>query len=200
MSWKLDGTYFENCNCEFACPCAVTSFATRGTEDRCRAMLVYNVERGEVDGVDVSGLTVAVVVDTPPQMIEGNWRLGLVIDGKASDEQADKLGAVFGGQAGGPIANLAPLVGEVMGIERAPIQYHNGGRRHGIKIGDDTEVEVEDYVPEGQSEPTRLVGINHPSNTTITMARPTRSRIKLFGMELSTEGRSAFSAPFSWSA
>ena len=200
MSWKLDGTYFETCNCQFACPCSVTSFVSRGTEDRCQAMLVYNVGRGEVDGVDVSGLTVAVVVDTPPQMMEGNWRLGLIIDEKASSEQADKLGAVFGGSAGGPIANLAPLVGEVMGIERAAIDYGNGGRRHSVKIGGDVDVEVEDFVPEGMNEPSRLQGVGHPSNTTLTIARPTRSKINVFGMEFHTEGRSGFSAPFNWSA
>lgn len=199
MSWKLEGTYFENCNCQFACPCSVTSFASPGTEDRCQVVLVYNVDRGQVDGVDVSGLTVAIVADTPGQMLQGNWRLGLIIDAKASDEQADKLGAVFGGQAGGPIGNLAPLVGQVLGVERAPIEYHNGGRRHGIKVGGDIDIEVEDYVPEGQPEPTRLQGVNHPSGSTITVARPTRSRIKAFGMEFHNEGRSAFSAPFSWS-
>jgi len=69
-----------------------------------------------------------------------------------------------------------------------------------VKIGGDIEIEVEDYVPEGQPEPTRLQGVNHPSGSTITIARPTRSRIKAFGMEFHNEGRSAFSAPFSWSA
>jgi len=200
MSWKLDGTYFENCNCEFACPCSVTSFVSPGTEDRCQAVLVYHVDRGEIDGVDVSGLSVALVADTPPQMIQGNWRLGLIIDQKASDQQADKLGTVFGGQAGGPIANLAPLVGEMLGIERAPIDYRNGGRQHSVRIGGDIEIDVEDFVPQGMSEPSRLQGVAHPSNTTITIARPTRSRIKAFGMEFHSEGRSAFSAPFSWSA
>jgi hypothetical protein len=200
MSWKLDGTYFENCNCQFACPCSVTSFASPGTEERCQVVLTYHVDRGEIDGVDVSGLTVALVADTPPQMVQGGWRLGLIIDEKASDQQAEKLGAVFGGQAGGPIGNLAPLVGEVLGMERARIEYHNGGRRHSVKIGGDIEIEVEDYVPDGQPEPSRLQGINHPSGSTITIARPTRSRIKAFGMEFHNEGRSAFSAPFSWSA
>lgn len=196
----MRGTYFENCNCQFVCPCSVSSFAAPGTEERCQVVLIYNVESGEVDGVDVSGLSVAVVADTPAKMIDGGWRLGLIIDDKASPQQTEKLGAVFGAQAGGPMANLGPLVGEVMGIERAAIEYSNGGRRHSARIGSDIEIEVEDFVPEGQPEPTRLQGVNHPSNSTLTVARPTRSRIKAFGMEFQNEGRSAFSAPFSWSA
>jgi hypothetical protein len=157
------------------------------------------VDRGDADGVDISGLNVALVADTPAKMLDGNWRLGLIIDEKASAEQADKLGAVFGGAAGGPIASLAPLVGEMLGVERAPIQYSSHEHRHSVRIGNMVDIEVEDYIPEGQSEPTRLQGVNHPSNTTIAIARPTRSKIKAFGMEFHNEGRSAFSAPYSWS-
>ena len=33
-------------------------------------------------------MTVGVFADTPPMMIEGNWRVGLFMDGKASEQQA----------------------------------------------------------------------------------------------------------------
>jgi hypothetical protein len=200
MAWKLQGTYFENCNCEWVCPCSVTSFASPATQDRCQVILNYHVDRGEIDGVDVSGLAVAVVADTPARMLDGNWRLGLIIDDKASPEQTDKLAAVFGGQAGGPIAGLAPLVGEIMGMERAPIEYRDQGHKHSVRIGDMVDIEVEDFVPDGQSEPTRLSNVNHPSNSTLAIAKPTRSKVKAFGMEFQTAGKSAFSAPFNWSA
>jgi len=200
MAWKLQGTYFENCNCEWVCPCSVTSFAAPGTEERCQVVLNYHVDRGEIDGVDVSELGVAVVADTPGRMLDGNWRLGLVIDEKASPEQTDKLAAVFGGQAGGPIAGLAPLVGEILGMERASFEYRDQGHKHSVRIGDMVDIEVEDYVPDGQSEPTRLSNINHPSNSTITVAKPIHSKIKAFGMEFHNAGKSAFSAPFNWSA
>ena len=200
MAWKLQGTYFENCNCEWVCPCTVTSFASPATQERCQVILNYHVDRGEIDGVDVSGLAVSVVADTPAQMMDGNWRLGLIIDEKASPEQTDKLAAVFGGQAGGPIAGLAPLVGEIMGMERAPIEYRDQGHKHSVRIGDMVDIEVEDFVPEGQGEPTRVSNVNHPSNTTVAIAKPTRSKIKAFGMEFQNSGKSAFSAPFNWSA
>ena len=200
MSWRVEGTYFENCNCTFACPCSVTSFATAGTEERCQVILNYHVQRGEIDGVDVSGLSVSVVADAPAKMLEGNWRVGLIIDARASKEQADKLGGVFSGQMGGPMASLAPLIGEVIGIEQQPIDYRDSGSKHHVKIGNDIAVDVEDYTPEGLQEPTKLVGVFHPSNTTLTIARPTASRIKAFGLEFDNTGKSAFSAPFKWSA
>jgi hypothetical protein len=200
MSWKVEGTYFENCNCDFACPCTVTTFTAPGTEERCTVVLAYHVERGNIDGVDVGGHSVAVIADAPPQMTDGNWRVGLIIDDKASKEQADKLAGVFSGQMGGPMATLAPLIGEVLGIEQKPIEFNESGHKHHLRIGGDVDIEVEDFVPQGMSEATKLVGVGHPSNTTVTVARPTSSRIKAFGMEFHNGGKSAFSAPFRWSA
>ena len=199
MAWTIEGTYLENCNCDFACPCSVTSFAAPATQERCQVVLAYHVTRGQIDGVDVSGRSVAVVADTPAQMIKGSWRLGLIIDDKASKEQAEKLAGVFSGQMGGPMSHLAPLVSEVMGIERMPIEFRDDGHKHHLKAGNDIAIDIEDYVPQGMSEPTKVVGVFHPSNTTLTIARPTESRIKAFGMEFHNSAKSAFSAPYSWS-
>jgi hypothetical protein len=200
MAWKIEGTYFENCNCDWVCPCSITSFASPATGDRCTVILNYHVSRGEIDGVDVSGRSVSIVADAPKNMLDGNWRVGVIIDDKAGKEQADKLAGVFSGQMGGPMANLAPLIGEVLGIEQQPIDYRDSGHNHHIKIGSGIEIEVEDYTPQGMSEPTKLSGVAHPSNSTITIARPTASRVKAFGMEFDAgAGKSAFSAPFHWS-
>ena len=110
MAWKLRGTYVETCSCEFFCPCNF-NLANGADYDRCNVTLVFNITDGEVDGTDVGGLAVVVIADTPKVMTDGNWRLGTVIDAKASDEQAEKLQAVFSGELGGPMAALGPLVG-----------------------------------------------------------------------------------------
>jgi hypothetical protein len=199
MGWKIEGTYFENCNCDWVCPCTVTSFASPATQDRCTVILNYHIKQGEVDGVDVSGRSVSIVADAPGKMLDGNWRVGVIIDDKASDDQANKLAGVFAGQMGGPMASLAPLIGEVLGIERHPIDYKDDGLRHKVRIGTDIDITVEDYMAQGASEPTKLSGVFHPSNSTITIARPTESHIKAFGMEFKAAGKSAFSAPFQWS-
>src|SRR3984885_6940578 len=121
MSWKLEGSYFETCSCDVVCPCTA-SLALGATYDRCRVTLVFNIKDGEIEGTDVSGLTVAAVADTPKVMTDGNWRLGVFIDAAASDEQAAKLGGVFSGALGGPIEALGPLVGENLCVERALIK------------------------------------------------------------------------------
>ena len=133
MAWRLDGTYFENCNCEVVCPCTAADFAAPADHDRCRVLIAFHVDRGQIDGVDVAGMNVGVFADTPPMMIEGNWRVGLFMDGKASEQQAAKLTGVFSGAMGGPMAGLAPLIGEFLGVETAPIEYTGEGRHHSVK-------------------------------------------------------------------
>jgi len=200
MSWKLGGSYFETCSCDVICPCTA-SLALGATNDRCNVVLVFNVKSGEVDGIDVSGLTVAAVCDTPKVMSEGNWRLGVIIDAAASDEQAQKLGGVFSGALGGPMEALGPLVGENLGVERLPIEVHEDGLKHSIRIGEEVDFEIEDIVPFGveSGEPAKLTGIFHPAGSELTVAHATRSKIDAFGIRY--EGKAAFStAQFSWAA
>jgi hypothetical protein len=201
VAWRLEGQYMENCSCDVPCPCTV-SLDLGATYDRCNAFLVFQVESGEVDGVDVSGLTVAAVGDTPKVMSEGNWRLGVLIDAKASDEQAEKLGAVFGGQLGGPMAALAPLVSEQLGVERVPMEVSHEDGTHRVKVGDEGEVEVQEIVPFGKEngEPAKLSGIFHPAGDEFTIAKATKSNVSAFGVDIAFEGRSGFASPFSWAA
>jgi hypothetical protein len=200
MAWNIRGTYFETCSCEVVCPCTA-SLALGADYDRCRVTLVFNITDGEVDGTDVAGLKIAAVADTPKVMTDGNWRLGVFIDAAASDEQAEKLGAVFGGQLGGPMAALGPLVGENLGVERATIEVSEEGLRHSVKIGDAVDFEIEDVVSFGveSGKPARLTGIFHPAGSELTIAKATRSKINAFGIEY--EGKSGFSSSqFSWAA
>ena len=199
MSWSIEGTYFETCSCELMCPCNF-SFDHGATYDYCRVTLVFNIREGEIEGTDVRGRTLAVIADTPKVMTEGNWRLGMFVDDGTSDEQMEKLTGVFGGQMGGPMAGLAPLIGEVLGVERAPIEVVEEGLSHSVRIGDAIDFEVEDIVPFGieTGEPARLTGVFHPVASELTAAEAKRSRISAFGIEY--EGRTGLSSPFSWAA
>jgi hypothetical protein len=200
MAWKLDGTYFENCSCDVLCPCGASSLALPADKERCIFVFAYHVDDGEIEGVDVSDRTVLLVGDTPAQMTDGNWRVGLIVDDGASEEQTQLLGAVFGGQKGGPMELLAPLISDMLGLEQMPIEYADDGFKHRVKAGDGIDIEIEDFVPEGFSEPSRLTGVWHPSNTTLTVAQAKRAKIQVFGMDLDQEGKNGHSAPFSWAA
>jgi hypothetical protein len=200
MAWNLKGSYVETCSCELMCPC-VASFDLGATYDFCRLTMVFDIREGEIEGTKIGGLKVAAIADTPKVMTEGNWRLGLFVDEQASEEQAEKLVQVFTGQLGGPMAGLAPLVGEVLGVERARFEVTDDGLRHSVRIGDAIDFEVEDIVPIGveTGEPVRYAGTGHPVASDLTMAEAKRSRISAFGIEY--EGRNALStSEFSWAA
>ncbi len=200
MAWNIEGSYVETCSCELICPCNAT-FAHGATYDYCRVVLVFKIASGDVEGTDVSGVTVAAVAETPKVMTEGNWKLGVFIDDAASDDQVEKLGAVFGGQLGGPMEMLGPLIGENLGMQRAPIEVHDDGLRHSVRIGDAVDFEVEDIVPFGiqTGEPVRMSGMFHPAGSELTIAEARRSEIDAFG--IAYEGKSALTTShFAWAA
>jgi hypothetical protein len=182
------------------CPCNL-SFDHGATYDFCRVTLVFNVREGQVDGTDIAGMKVAAIADAPKVMTEGNWRLGVFIDDRATDDQFEKLAGVFTGQLGGPMAALAPLVGEVLGVERATIEVDDDGLRHRVRVGDAIDFEIEDIVPFGveTGEPIRFSGMFHPVGSNLTMAEAKRSRINAFGIQY--EGKTGLStSEFSWAA
>jgi hypothetical protein len=200
MSWNLTGSYVETCSCELMCPCNL-SFDHGATYDYCRVTLVFNIRSGEVDGTDIGGLVVALIADTPKVMTEGNWRLGVFIDDKANDAQFDLLAKVFSGQLGGPMAALTPLVGEILGVERAAIEVKDNGLRHSVRIGDAIDFEIEDVVPFGveSGQPIRFNGMFHPVGSDLTMAEAKRTRINAFGITF--EGKTGLSkSEFTWAA
>ena len=200
MAWKLSGTYAETCSCELMCPCNL-SFDHGATYDFCRATLAFSIQEGEIEGTDVAGRKVVAIIDTPKVMTDGNWKLGVYVDDEASDEQMDKLVKVYGGQLGGPMAGLAGLVGEIVGVERAPIEIVDDGLRHTVRVGDAIDFEVEDIVPFGveTGQPVRFNGMFHPAGSELTMAEAKRSSISAFGIEY--EGKTGLSSSrFSWAA
>lgn len=200
MSWNLRGGYAETCSCELMCPCNL-SFDHGATNDYCRATLAFNIREGAVEGTDVAGRKAVVIFDAPKVMTEGNWRVGLYIDDQASEEQFDKLVQVFGGQLGGPMAGLTPLIGEMLGAERAAIEMDDDGLRHSVRVGDTIQFEIEDIVPFGveTGQPVKFNGMFHPVASDLTMAEAKSSQINAFGIQY--QGKTGVShSDFSWAS
>lgn len=201
MAWRLEGTYFENCNCDMVCPCTTSGLTAPADNDRCKVALAFHIDTGDVDGVDVGGLTVAVVAETPALMGEGGWRMGVLMDAAATPAQAEALGAVFGGQRGGPMEGLGPLVGEMLGIESREIGYADDGRAHSVRIGSAVDIAVEDFV--SPLDPTgagvKVSGVGFPADT-LAAGHATASSVDVFGLSWDNTGKNSFSAPFAWSA
>jgi hypothetical protein len=139
MTYKLEGTMLEACTCNAICPCWVGQDPDGGT---CKGALAWHFDRGEVDGVDVSGLTFAVLVHLPGNALAGNWRAVAFIDDQASPAQEEAMLSVYTGKQGGRVAEFASLIGEVVGVERAPIAFRVVEGKGTLRIGDAVDAEM----------------------------------------------------------
>jgi len=145
--YQLEGSLLEVCSCDTLCPCWIGEDPDQGT---CDSIIAYNLDKGAIQGVDVSGLVLVSAVHIPGNVLEGNWRQLVMIDDKASDEQADALLSAFSGKLGGPLADLAELVGEVVAVERAPISHEIVDGTGTLRVGDKIHCEMHPYTgPDG---------------------------------------------------
>lgn len=201
MAWSLSGTYFENCNCDAICPCTWSGFQHEATHDRCLAFLTFHVEEGQIDDTDVSGRTFALVIDSPAVMAQGSWKVGVLLDDGADEQQVEGFHRVLSGQAGGVPAMLQPLIAEVVGLEQVPVSFEKVDGQHRATFGDAASLRVDEtYATEDSSGPVRLTNVFHPANDTLTMARGAEgNRVDAFGVSFEGAGTSGFAAPFAWS-
>src|SRR5213592_2807022 len=137
MSYQLEGRLLEVCTCNILCPCWVGEDPDGGT---CDGVLAWHFDRGSINGTDVAGRTFVILTHLP-----GNWRIVVYIDDGATDEQQQALLDVWTGKLGGPIADLAQLVGEVVAVERVPIVFTVEGVEGTVKFGEAASAELEPY-------------------------------------------------------
>ncbi len=142
MSYKLEGDLLEVCNCKVLCPCWIGEDPDNGY---CHSSLAYHIKSGEIDGVDVSGLSVAAAVNIPGNVLQGNWRRQLFIEETASDEQMAAIVAVLTGKKGGPLADLAQLIGDELEAKRAPIRFELQEGKGTLEVGGSIKAVMEPY-------------------------------------------------------
>jgi hypothetical protein len=133
----------EVCTCNAICPCWVGQDPDGGT---CEGIIAWHFDKGDVDGTDVSGLTFAVAVNIPGNALAGNWRAHAFVDDKATSVQEEALLATYTGKKGGPVADLAQLIGEVVAVERAPITFEVEKGKGQLKIGSSVDAEMEAFI------------------------------------------------------
>jgi len=200
-SWRVEGQYMETCNCTYLCPCISSNLTARPTEGDCKVAIAMKIEKGEKDGVKLDGLSFIVLMHSPKAMGEGNITVGLIIDQRATDKQAEAISAIATGAAGGPMAALGPLVGRVAGVEKRPISFEIDGVKRMVKAGELIDQACEGVPgPARAGEPIYLDNTCHPVNPRLALAKATRSSIHAFGIHWddTSETRNGHFAPFAW--
>jgi hypothetical protein len=142
MAYQLEGSLLEVCTCNILCPCWVGEDPDGG---KCDGLFAWHIDKGSVNGTDVSGRTFGFVAHIPGNVLDGNWRIVVFLDDEASEEQQQALLDVWTGKLGGPVADLAQLVGEVMGMERVPVTYKVEEMKGTMKYGEYASAQLEPF-------------------------------------------------------
>lgn len=153
MGYNVEGRLLEACSCGGPCPCWVGDDPDGGT---CDAVVCYHYDKGEINGVGVTGLTLALVAHIPGNVLKGNWKVAAHVDSKATPQQKEAILAAHTGQLGGPLAELSPLIGQVVGVYDVPIDFNIVEGKGTLRIGEAVSAEMQPYT-DAQGRPTKLV-------------------------------------------
>jgi hypothetical protein len=200
MAYQLEGSLLEVCTCNILCPCWVGQDPDGGT---CDGVLAWHFEKGTINGTDVSGRTFVILTHIPGNILEGNWRIVAYVDDGATDEQQQAILDVWTGKLGGPIADLAQLVGEVMGVERVPITFNVDGVKGTLKIGDAIEAKLEPFQgATGQSTTLQDTIFTTIPGSPAYVGKAEKYKVdaKNYGFEIDLEGHNAVQGSFHFAA
>ncbi|MCI4679880.1 DUF1326 domain-containing protein [Rhodoblastus acidophilus] len=197
MTWSVEGTYIEACNCEAACPCI---FLSPPTEDDCRVLVGWHIDKGRHGDAVLDGLNAALIAFAPGNMKDGQWKVALYLDSRGDDKQKAALQGIFSGADGGHLANLGPLIGEVLGARPARISFSESGNRQ-FRFEVDGAASTEMEAIQGQGGGTTEIK-GHPLAISpgypVTVSRASHLRIDDFGIKCEVGGRNGFFAPFAY--
>lgn len=203
-TWQISGEYMESCNCDYLCPCIFTNSLGEVSYDDCTALLVFRIDDGNCDGVDLNGLKFALVIKSGKVMSAGDWVFGAIVDDSANAAQRDALAAIASGERGGPPGMIrGNLVSDFRGVEYQPIDIEMDGVKRSVTIRDKLKFVVEGVLSKlGNGEPIYIDNVGHPANTRLALAKSAETHLHCFGLDLDLAGagNNGHFAKFSWAA
>ena len=196
MAYHLEGRLLEVCDCRVLCPCWIGEDPDNGT---CDSVQAWHFDAGTIEGIDVTGRTIAMVAHIPGNVLQGNFRVALYIDEGASERQHEAILNVYSGKLGGPVADLAKLVGEVVSVQRAPINFAVNEGRGTLEVGDVSYAELEPYKGADGSTTTlsnTIFSTVPGAPVFVGKAARYRSKHKAIGHDIDMTGHNALQSTF----
>jgi hypothetical protein len=156
VNWRITGSYFESCNCDAICPCRRIDGTPggRSTHGICVGVLSWLVEDGAADGVDLSGLPVAVASRYSDDEPGSPWTWILYLDARAVTEQRAALEGIFTGRFGGDAETHFPWAwkgSELLAVRPVAIDVDHTQRRQRLRIRDHVSVRIRDRYDGGET-------------------------------------------------
>ena len=195
--YYLQGTLLEACSCGVLCPCWIGEDPDGG---KCDAVVAYKFDSGTISGIDVSGLSLVNVCAIPGNVLVANsWRIAMFIDERATDEQMQAILDAYGGKLGGPLADIAGLVGEVVSVERAPISHEIRGGTGVLTVGEVVSAQMKPYLgPDGTKTTLRDSIFSTVPGSPAYVGKTDHVKVSLpqHGMEFSLASSNAIQADY----
>ena len=198
MPWKVEGDYFEGCNCKSICPCI---FLADPDEGECQLTIGWHIQKGYYGSSNLDGLNIVGIFQTPGNMVTGpKWKAALYLDERASKEQAEALGKIFSGQAGGFLANVSAFIGEVMGVRSTSIQFGVDGKRRWMRIPSVLDLEVEGVKGGDPNKEARVINpaLYAAVGFDPVISRSTKYTYHDHGLEWDNAGKNGFYSRFAY--
>ena len=197
--WSIKGELFLNCNCTVFCPCVVSLGQHPPTHGYCQTWMAIAIDEGHFEGEDLSGLNVGLLVDIPGKMSEGNWKVAVYVDDKASDIAYEGLLKILSGAAGGTTGLFTMLVSEIIGTVREKVEITREGNRRSITVGRKIQGEIEMLAGADPSQPVVMTNTQYWMGANVIAARGLRSRVRDYGRVWDLSGKSAEICAIDWS-
>lgn len=195
--YDLKGTLLEACSCGVLCPCWVGENPDEGT---CDAINAYHFTAGVIGDIDVGGLSIVNIVHIPGNVLApGSWKVATFIDDRATDEQFTAIVNAYHGKLGGPLADIAGLIGEIIALERAPIRHRIAEGKGSLEVGDFVSAEMEPYKgPDGSVTTLRDSLFSTVPGSPAYVSKSGRNMVNLprLGMVWSFENRNAIQSDY----
>jgi hypothetical protein len=171
--------------------------------------MAYNIKKGIYGGTPLDGLNVLALVSFKGNIWAGDGKtklnMAIFFDEKANEQQRESLNMIFSGKAGGFMAEIAKVIGEVRGIEYAPIKF---------ELADDLSYWSAEIPGKVLAKAEALTGPTTPPGKRVQTINPPGSEVgpggaATWGISLADEadtigfkwkrkGRSSKHIPFEW--
>lgn len=201
-AWRVNGQYYETCNCDFVCPCISGQMAVKPTKGSCTFAMAFQIDHGRYGAVSLDDLGFIVLGLTPEAMGMGNWSVGLIADERAGVEQRDAITAIASGAAGGPMAALSGLIGKFLGVQSAPIRFNRSGATWSVSASSLVDMAAAGAmgINPAATEPLHLDNTGHPAADRFALAHASKSHVHALGLDwddVSGVNNGQY-APFAW--
>ena len=145
MAWRIEGDYFESCNCNAICPCRTVAGVPggRSTHGICFGVLSWLVREGEADGVPLDGLAAALALTYEDDEPGSPWTFVIYVDERGTEQQRETLVEILTGRRGGDLIMNLPWVrkpSDLVAVRPAAIDIRHGPDGHELRVGSVVEI------------------------------------------------------------